>query len=109
MSILNLRETMKLVEFLDLFRERHARIETTTIQVFLAVAQFERTTQKALADMLGTTQATISRNLKLLASYDANGMGLVKLQENAADRRNKTVRLTHEGRLLLQRVKGLFA
>ena len=102
-----MKETTKWLAFLNLFRSLHPRIETQTIQVFLTVAQYENRSQKAIADMLGTSQAAVSRNLALLATYGDVEMGLIKLEESLDDRRHKTVSLTPAGRSLLLQIKAL--
>lgn len=105
--ILTMKETTKWLAFLNLFRSLHPRIETQTIAIFLTVAQYEGRTQGEIAKMLDTTQASVSRNLALLATYSEVEMGLVKLDESLEDRRHKTVSLTPAGRSLLLQIKAL--
>lgn len=106
-AVLTMRETEKWMAFLNIFRGIHPRIETQAIQVFLLVAQYEGRAQHQIADMLGTTQASVSRNLALLANYNDNSMGLVALRESPEDRRHKEIHLTSKGRMILQQIKAI--
>jgi DNA-binding MarR family transcriptional regulator len=102
-----MKENTKWLAFLNLFRSLHPRIETQTISIFLTVAQYEGRTQAEIAKMLDTTQASVSRNLALLANYSEVEMGLVRLEESLDDRRAKIISLTPAGRSLLLQIKAL--
>jgi DNA-binding MarR family transcriptional regulator len=104
---LSLKDYNRWVAFLNIFRAIHPRIETQAIHAFLYVAQHEGKTQREIADAVGTTQASISRNLALLSDYTNSPMHLLTMRESPTDRRQKEYALTTRGRMVLQQLRAL--
>jgi DNA-binding MarR family transcriptional regulator len=97
-KLLGPRAHDKYVAFLDVFSVIHPRIEVGAIRTFLYVAQHEGKTQREIADAIGTTQASVSRNLALLSDYTSRPMRLLEVRTSPVDRRRKEYALTRKGR-----------
>lgn len=74
-------------------------VQAQTLVAFLTVALHGETNAAALAKTLGTTSASVSRNLSRLSQgfYDDPGLGLIEQWEDPMDRRHKVIKLTPAG------------
>jgi hypothetical protein len=104
---LSMKEAHKWASFLNVFRTMHPRIEAQTIVTFLMVASHEGRTQQQIAELVGTTQSSVSRNLAALAQYGDVALDLVTIRENPENRRQKEVRLTPKGRMVIQQIRAI--
>lgn len=67
-------------------------------RIMRAVAQYSRASQKTIAQLLGQTEASVSRQIALL--HDQRVVGV---HRDASDRRARVLILTPRGRELLER------
>lgn len=91
------------IKFIELLREQDERMPPLAALCFLYVALHEELYQTDLANLLGVTEASISRNLSLLsdaARSKQSGLGLVELFGNPIEEKQKAVRLTEKGKAL---------
>jgi len=104
---LTLKEFDKWNAFLSVFRTLHPRIEAQMISVFLTIAMYEGKTQNQIAEMVGISQSSVSRNISALANFNGIALDLVSMRENPDDRRLKEVRLTAKGKMVLSQIRAL--
>lgn len=104
---ISLKDFNRWVAFLNVFRAIHPRIEAQMIHVFLAVAAYPDRSQQEIADMVGITQTSVSRNLAMLSKHHNIALDLVEIRENPENRRYKLVSLTPKGKALLAQLRGL--
>jgi DNA-binding MarR family transcriptional regulator len=75
--------------------------------VFLYVAMHDGCTMKQIAEVLGLSQASASRNCQALGKYQKQGKlgyDLVETVDDPAERRRKIVKLTRKGKRLAARL-----
>ncbi|QBQ55529.1 MarR family winged helix-turn-helix transcriptional regulator [Nitrosococcus wardiae] len=82
----------KAINFIDLLREHHAEMSPHAMLCFLYVALHEELYQTDLADLVGVTEANVSRDISSQVE-----LGLVELFDNPIGRRQKTIKLTWKG------------
>ncbi|KKL50736.1 hypothetical protein LCGC14_2302510 [marine sediment metagenome] len=104
------KEYQKAIRLLEEFRKIDPIMPIQTAVVFLTVASEEGINMSDLAERADITQASCSRNVGSLASYNRHkkaGHGLLTSREDALERRRKLVFLTDEGRIFAQNVLKL--
>jgi len=100
----------KLLKAIDMFRHFYPEIQAQTMCIFLQIAKLhpKDLPMSELADLIGISQASCSRNVALLSSwtrYKTKGPGLVEAFENPFERRAKLVKLTSRGLKLYNDIK----
>ena len=100
----------KLLKAVDLLRNFYPEIQAQTICIFLQIANAhpKDLPMSELADLVGISQASCSRNVALLSSwtrYKTKGPALVEAFENPFERRAKLVKLTSRGLKLYNDIK----
>jgi DNA-binding MarR family transcriptional regulator len=100
----------KLIKVLDLFRYFYPELQAQTMCIFLQIAKAhpEDLPMSELADLVGISQASCSRNVALLSSwtrYRTKGPALVQAFENPFERRAKFVKLTARGLKLYRNIE----
>jgi len=98
-------------KFVEELRTIDSEMPLQTAAAFLLVAMFPNITMKEMTERLGTSQASVSRNVAALSKIqrqDKPGHDLVFAEEDPAERRRKIVRLTRKGELLAERLKQYF-
>tara|TARA_B100000427_G_C15325757_1_gene514604 strand:- start:301 stop:627 length:327 start_codon:yes stop_codon:yes gene_type:complete len=92
----------KLLKAIEFFRKFYPEMQAQTMCIFLQIAKNhpKDLPMSELADLIGITQASCSRNVALLSSwtrYKTKGPALVEAFENPFERRAKLVKLTPRG------------
>lgn len=95
---------------LEVLREELGRpdLQVQTILVLLHVARLGEIPMAQLEDLTGMSQASISRNVALLADGRPKdpGFGLIEAAEDPHYRRRKIVRITERGKIVVARTFG---
>ena len=97
-----MKKCNKLINVIEKFRIIDAGMHAQAMVIFLYVAQRSPNPipMSEIAEHVGVTQASVSRNVALLSSwtrYKTKGPNLVEAYEDANERRRKLVKLTHKG------------
>ena len=109
-TIISLKETKinhheaasSLLRIIERFREIDSEMQAQSMAVLLKVAKSPLPLKMGeIAEELGLSQATISRNVAYLGDWNRHkqaGHKLVEAYEDPAERRRKLVRLTAKGK-----------
>lgn len=101
-----LKELHKILAILEELRKLDAEMQLQTAATFILVAQRDGgITMKELADQLGISQASCSRNVAALSRWhrlNKPGHDLVIATEDPAERRRKIVFLTPKGKRVIK-------
>lgn len=98
----------RVIRLLEAFRQHHRDILTTEVLVFLHVAVNDGMQMSELQDLLGVSQAAVSRNVYFLSKYGANnreGLELIQLVEDTENRRRRRLYLTPKGKAFLRQLE----
>jgi len=100
----------KLLKVIELFRNHYPEMQAQCMSLFLEIAKAhpKDIPMSELAELVGISQASCSRNVALLSSYTryrTKGPDLVKAFENPFERRSKLVKLTPRGVTLFNNLK----
>ncbi len=106
----NMKKEERLLKTINLFRHFYPEMQAQTMCIFLHICKVhpKDIPMSELADLIGISQASCSRNVALLSSwtrYKTKGPGLVAAFENPMERRSKLVKLTPRGLSLLNDIK----
>jgi len=113
-TIINLQATSlnhheaasSLLRIIERFREIDGEMQAQAMAVLLKVAKSRLPLRMAdIAEELGLSQSTISRNVAYLGDWNRRreaGHKLVEAYEDPAERRRKLVRLTAKGRRFIK-------
>ncbi|MBX9630146.1 MAG: MarR family winged helix-turn-helix transcriptional regulator [Burkholderiales bacterium] len=91
-------------------KETGAReLSTTAVGAFLCVAMDEGTSMQGIEKSLGITQSAVSRNVQSLGGGrpDSPGAGLLTIEVNPYDQRQKIVKLSSHGRKVLGTIQRI--
>lgn len=97
---------------LSVFREVDPEMPAQQMMVLLAVAEEPDLTMAKLAEVVGISQSSTSRNVAALAQVHRKGLpghDLVFAYEDPMERRRKLVRLTSKGTRLMAKVEEAMA
>lgn len=97
-------------KFLEEFRKIDPEMPMQMAATFVLVALLPGITMKELAERLGISQASCSRNVAALSKVhrlNKPGHDLVYAEEDPAERRRKIVRLTSKGTRVEESLKSL--
>ncbi|SHH37202.1 helix-turn-helix domain-containing protein [Ferrimonas marina] len=97
----------KIMEAVEIFREVYSEIPPQTCLMFMQVCQEEGCSIKELQERFEMSQASASRNARLLSERvhsGRNGLGLVELRVDEQDYRIKRAFLTERGREIRDRL-----
>lgn len=97
----------KIMDCMQIFREIYSEIPPQTCLMFMQVCQKEGCSIKDLQERFEMSQASASRNARLLSSRVSsgrNGLGLVELRVDEQDYRIKRAFLTPRGREVRDRL-----
>ena len=97
-------------DFISKFRTLSNEIQAQTIQTFLYVAMSEKREipMSELADALGLSQASVSRNVSFYSKINRHrvkGVGLLGSREDPKERRKKLVYLTNKGNMFFNNLE----
>lgn len=95
------------LRFVEEFRKIDPEMQLQTVATFMSVAVQPGITMKELADRLGISQASCSRNVAALSKWhrmSRPGHDLVEAVEDPAERRRKIVHLTPKGKRIAQTI-----
>ena len=98
------------VRLLAAFRGLDPEIPATVAAVFMTVAAQEGMTMKELADELGISQASCSRNVAYLSKVHRlhkPGLDLMVATEDPLERRRKVLKLSPKGKRFLEKVEKI--
>lgn len=107
----NKKALAKVVKCLEEFRKIDPQMPPQTAQVFLWVCIQDGITMKDLAERVGISQSSTSRNVAALSKehrYGKPGYDLVAATEDPMERRRKIVKLTPKGRRIAQALSDVF-
>lgn len=94
-------------QFVETLREMRPHMPMQMASVYLLVAMKPGISQRELFDLMGISQASISRNVTALSDRDRHGkpgLNLIIQKRNPVDCRNTAIYLTTEGEALLSRL-----
>lgn len=102
------KRARKLAETLAACREHlGSEIPTQTIEVFLRVCSEPGITMTRLADVVGISQSSVSRNVAMLSKHfkpGKAGLDCVEAREDLHERRRKVVNPTAHGTAVLKKL-----
>tara|TARA_B100001250_G_scaffold395315_1_gene400084 strand:+ start:770 stop:1096 length:327 start_codon:yes stop_codon:yes gene_type:complete len=92
-----------LLNVIEHFRLIDSGMHAQSMSIFLYVAEYDpkAVAMQEIAQEIGVSQASVSRNVALLSSttrYRTKGPNLLQAAEDPNERRSKLVTLTHKGR-----------
>jgi len=90
----------KIQKVVEEFRKLDGEMPMQMASTFMVVARHQGITMKDIAEKVGVTQSSVSRNIGALGSrhrYGKEGLKLVKTEEDDIDIRRKVVHLTPKG------------
>tara|TARA_R110002110_G_scaffold64680_30_gene178891 strand:+ start:6318 stop:6677 length:360 start_codon:yes stop_codon:yes gene_type:complete len=91
------------IRLVEEFRKLGPQVPIQVMQVYCEIARDPDVSMKDLGLRTGLQQSSVSRAISSLSSrnrHDKSGMNLVVSKEDPMNRRRKTVRLTHTGKLV---------
>jgi DNA-binding MarR family transcriptional regulator len=97
----------QLIAIVEKFREHNPDVTANQMLTLLYVAREPGITQKATLTRLGLKDSGQSRIVAALSKHGDRGRpgwGVVDLQENPVDRREKLVTLNHKGQLVINAI-----
>lgn len=99
----------KAILFLEDFRAINSNLPIQVAQTFLLVARYPESNLRRLARLSGQSWSAISRNVIALSDLAGRGRyGLVTMEVNVEDMRNRVVKLTPKGERLLRSLLSRF-
>lgn len=106
----NMKTIKSLMNLVEELRKLDPEMQLQTVQVLLAVAHAgdAGVPMTNLADNLGISQASASRNVAALGNklnrHKQPGLGLLESKEDPADYRRKIVKVTAKGNRMIERL-----
>jgi len=99
----------KAADFIELFREMNPEFPPQTMLAFLFIADNEGCTMSELADALRVSRPAAGRNAVLLCTkYNGKtGFGLVDIEVDLTDTKQRTLHLSSKGQTFLKRLNQL--
>ncbi|USD36520.1 MULTISPECIES: hypothetical protein [Ferrimonas] len=100
----------KLMDAVEIFRDVYSEIPPQTCLMFMQVCQEEGCSIKDLQERFEMSQASASRNARLLSDRvhsGRQGLGLVELRIDEQDYRIKRAYLTEKGREIRDRLTSI--
>lgn len=104
---------LKLSNFIEEFRKLDTEMQAQTMLAFLYIARMDATDSPAtvsdVAEYLGLTSASASRNVAALSEWSRHqkaGHNLVEARENPAFRSQKFIRLTAKGKRMIKTLEA---
>ncbi|SDK00539.1 hypothetical protein SAMN04488540_11737 [Ferrimonas sediminum] len=100
----------KLMDAVEIFRDVYSEIPPQTCLMFMQVCQEEGCSIKDLQERFEMSQASASRNARLLSDRvhsGRQGLGLVELRIDEQDYRIKRAYLTEKGREIRDRLTNI--
>ncbi|TKB58412.1 helix-turn-helix domain-containing protein [Ferrimonas aestuarii] len=100
----------KLMEAVEIFRDVYSEIPPQTCLMFMQVCQEEGCSIKDLQERFEMSQASASRNARLLSDRvhsGRQGLGLVELRIDEQDYRIKRAYLTEKGKEIRDRLTSI--
>ena len=99
---------------LDYLRSSHPEITLFQVISFLYICENEGLSIAELAEIIGTTRATASRNARSLTAADHDGtiapsLGLVEIRQNEFDGRGRVLGLSPRGVVAREHLERLIA
>jgi len=97
----------KLINAMETLRSVHQDMTLNQVLVLLTVAANEGITQKQVVDLMGLTDGSVARIVAILSKYGNRGTGpfnLIDMRIDDADRRQRALFLTPEGRRLVNSI-----
>lgn len=107
MSSASARGASRFLRALEVMRQLDAEMPAQTISTFLAVVEEPGIPIPKLAEKLGLSQSSSSRNVAALSKwqkFNVPGHDLVEAEPNPEDRRFKIVKLTRKGERLAEKL-----
>lgn len=111
MDNLNKQSLTKVIKCIEEFRKIDPQMPPQMAVSFLWVCIHNGITMKDLADRVGVSQSSMSRNVAALSEthrYGKAGYDLVFATEDPTERRRKIVKLTPKGRRVAAGLSSLF-
>lgn len=104
---LTLASTLK--NTLSIFNDLHNNMTIGNAILFIDIAANKGTTNKAIADRLGISTKTVSKQLSVIRDYGKlNGSPLIFEKQNEIDKRIKELYLTDHGNDVVKNIEKLF-
>jgi DNA-binding MarR family transcriptional regulator len=110
-NTLNRVSLSKVAAALEEFRKLDAQMPPQMMQTFLWVCVHDGITMKDLADRVGISQSSMSRNVAALSKQHRlgkPGYDLIAATEDPAERRRKIVTLTPKGKRVAASLSAIF-
>lgn len=102
LSIFLSKLTAKLYQYHNHSLKRQVGIKYAQYKILLALDGIDKMSQTSIAKLLGQTEASISRQMRVM-----DGEGLIRINLHSADRRKRSVSLTKRGRRILNQSRIL--